>query len=155
MCHSFRDIRGHNETVSFVMRNRHARSTNENLSSWLMQEETTDTFVRQSREKFKLKGRSWRTRDKACPYPVTVVCVWTQIYFKSRGKEKLVKKEINSQSSSYLRAPTVKRSTTGESLPASGPVKQKKNKIKDGALEMDFFLFICFIAKKFLIWDFF
>ena len=58
MCHSFRDIRGHNETVSFVMRNRHARSTNENLSSWLMQEETTDSFVRQSREKFKLKGRS-------------------------------------------------------------------------------------------------
>jgi hypothetical protein len=76
-----------------------------------MQEETTDTFVRQSREKFKLKGRSWRTRDKACPYPVTVVCVWTQIYFKSRGKEKLVKKEINKQSVQFL-----PESTDGEAV---------------------------------------
>jgi hypothetical protein len=32
-------------------------------------------------------------RDKACPYPVTVVCVDPNLFQKSRGKKKPVKKE--------------------------------------------------------------
>lgn len=88
------------------MRNRHARPTNENISSWQIREIDSlslspSSFVFVSRrEKFNLDTREELIITKACPYPVIRVYIyvsdWTDfLNINLTRKEQENKKEKN------------------------------------------------------------